>query len=542
MRDAKQGWWLLAGLTAVCIAMAILQFRWTGELSRGESERRRSDLVSRLELLSRAVDAEFGTQLRALIPDPPEVEGGSWQEAHIAHYGNWQRAAEESVALFRRLWVARPNGRGELPLYVVDDQGVREVEWPQALAHFRDSALARLKDGGRPDLNGNPAFMEAPVFGAEREIEWMLFEMDRAAVGPWLAQLAATNLDLSQFRYSVETTTGDLLSGEKLASPDVARPAFAMRPMLAGRREPRGGRDGRGSRGGRGGAADRGEGRWVVAAVHREGSLEAAVRKNRIRNLTVAIVLLALIAATAIALVRYTRLARETAESERRFFATVSHELRTPLTAIRSASQSIAEESMSEARRMQYAGIIARHSEHLSDLVDQVLYYAASGTRPESRTLGAVDLQNVITRAVEAAGLDLRASGCSMDIDLPGELPRVKGDAAGLRRLFQNLISNAARHAGEGQSIRVEGSTGGGLVEIRVLDRGPGIDDSEMKKIFEPFYRGERARASQTRGAGIGLSLVRDIAAQHRGSVRASNRTDGRGAVFAVKLPVEGEA
>jgi signal transduction histidine kinase len=286
---------------------------------------------------------------------------------------------------------------------------------------------------------------------------------------------------------------------------------------------------------GRGGGGDRN--RWTLSAWHRDGSLEAAVATARWRNLAVASLLLALILASGLALLRFTRQSHEAAEAERRFFAGVSHELRTPLTAIRAAGQNLQDNIVrEEAQKQQYIGIIVRHAEQLSDIVDQVLHYAAA-SKSHAQPQGSVDLASVIASAREAAGLEIRGAKCELELDVPDSLPPVQGDASALRRLFQNLIGNAARHGGDGRSIRIEASELQGFVEVKVMDRGPGIPGDELPRIFDAFFRGARARSKQTRGAGIGLSLVHEIAGAHGGKVTASNRKGG-GAVFTVQLPI----
>ena len=249
--------------------------------------------------------------------------------------------------------------------------------------------------------------------------------------------------------------------------------------------------------------------------------------------------LIGMIAAAGFALLRFTRQTREAAEVERRFFATVSHELRTPLTAIKSASQSLLDGTVKEERQQkQYAGIIARQAEQLTDLVEQVLYYAAAAAR-SPRSKAAVNTAAVLRSAIEGIAHDARAAGCQIEAEIPEVLPEILGDAASLRRLFQNLLHNAVRHGSEGKVIHVRAQTAGRELEVQVADRGKGLEDGEVNRIFEPFFRGERARSQQTRGAGIGLSVVRDIAQSHGGSVTAENRKDGvNGAVFTVRLPL----
>lgn len=117
--------------------------------------------------------------------------------------------------------------------------------------------------------------------------------------------------------------------------------------------------------------------------------------------------------------------------------------------------------------------------------------------------------------------------------------PEISGDAAALRRVFQNLLTNAARHGGSGGWIGLSAKAVNGaeaMVEVRVADRGPGIPESEQVGIFKPFVRGSAAQERQIRGSGLGLSLVKEIVEAHNGVVLVRSQP-GQGATFTVRLP-----
>ena len=112
----------------------------------------------------------------------------------------------------------------------------------------------------------------------------------------------------------------------------------------------------------------------------------------------------------------------------------------------------------------------------------------------------------------------------------------ITGDAAALRRVFQNLISNAAKHAAAGKWIGIEAVQHNDSIEIRIRDKGPGIPAAEQRRIFEPFVRGKAAEEAQTRGSGLGLSLVKDLVEAHGGSVTLHSEPPD-GCTFTVNLP-----
>jgi signal transduction histidine kinase len=112
----------------------------------------------------------------------------------------------------------------------------------------------------------------------------------------------------------------------------------------------------------------------------------------------------------------------------------------------------------------------------------------------------------------------------------------VPGDEALLARVLDNLLDNAIKYGGEGGPVRLEGRRENGTVLLAVQDRGPGIKSDELDKVFDPFFRGDHARAGTATGFGLGLALARRVAEAHGGSIRATNAPGG-GARLEVRLP-----
>ena len=112
----------------------------------------------------------------------------------------------------------------------------------------------------------------------------------------------------------------------------------------------------------------------------------------------------------------------------------------------------------------------------------------------------------------------------------------VTADPAKLHDIFKNLVENASNYSPERSRITLEAEPEDDWIVLRVLDQGTGIPAADLQRIFERFYRVDKARSRETGGTGLGLSIVRHLAELHRGHVRASNRPEG-GAVFSVRLP-----
>ena len=170
-------------------------------------------------------------------------------------------------------------------------------------------------------------------------------------------------------------------------------------------------------------------------------------------------------------------------------------------------------------------------------MVEQVLEFAGAKKNP---VRAPVALDEVLREAIAAAEPDTQAARCDIAIEIPNTLPTVSGDAAALRRAFQNLIANAAKHGGAGGWIGITAESTNGssppVIEVWIEDRGPGIPENERAEIFEPFVRGAAAQSAQIRGSGLGLSLVREIVEAHGGTVNVRSE---HGATFTVRLPVK---
>lgn len=283
-------------------------------------------------------------------------------------------------------------------------------------------------------------------------------------------------------------------------------------------------------------------GAWLVEAWPRPGALEAAVERSQRRNIALALCLNLLMLCTGFALIHYAGKSRELAERQLQFVATVSHELRTPLTVIRGAGQNLLRGVVKNQEDLEeYYRLILRHTDQLKEMADQTLSLAGTG-REVSAATSAVDLAALMRESMNAVADEVKGLGCEVEFLCEEPLPKVLGDPGALRRVFQNLLSNAAKHGGSGRWIGIQlrkgtlNRNGGDAVVVSVTDRGEGIPQAELKKIFEPFFRGAEARSKQVRGSGLGLSVVRAIVEHHGGEIHVSSRA-GQGSTFEVRFP-----
>jgi two-component system sensor histidine kinase SenX3 len=283
-----------------------------------------------------------------------------------------------------------------------------------------------------------------------------------------------------------------------------------------------------------------GPGIWELGVAHKGMSLAAAFEQARWRDLLMSLAVEALLLAAIVFLVIASRRMQRLADQKMQFVAGVSHELRTPMSAIAILSRNQADGLVSGPEKVkQYGELIHQQSRRLNEMVEQTLQYAGiqSGLRRAAKH--QLDLRQLIQEAVDARREQLASGGFEVEIALSPDLPPVLGDARLLRTAFDNLLSNAQKHADAGLWIRVSAvySRPEKEVQISVQDRGGGIDPADEAEIFEPFSRGRAAVEAQIPGSGLGLSLVRSAAEAHRGSITLVN-SPGRGSSFTMHLPV----
>lgn len=216
-------------------------------------------------------------------------------------------------------------------------------------------------------------------------------------------------------------------------------------------------------------------------------------------------------------------------DSQRRFVANASHELRTPLTINRTLIEvALAEQNVPEATRRLGSTLLDVNERH-ERLIDGLLLLASSQGQLTQRS--RVDLAETVARAVELAADVARQKGVEMTLDL--RMAEVVGDPVLLERLAANLIDNAVRYNVEGGWVSAVVSVQGHRAHLSVENTGAVVPDTAVDGLFEPFRRltAERTAAPEgtqrSRGAGLGLSIVRAIALAHGGDVRAVARPGG---------------
>jgi two-component system phosphate regulon sensor histidine kinase PhoR len=216
------------------------------------------------------------------------------------------------------------------------------------------------------------------------------------------------------------------------------------------------------------------------------------------------------------------------------FVSLVSHELRTPLTSIRGYVELMLAEDLSDDQR-RFLGIVDRNSERLLALVSDLLFLAQIEAGKLAIELGSVDLKKVVEECIETASAVAEAKGIELEATM-GSLPKIEGDRTRLHQVLDNLLDNAVKYSDPDGDVQVSAHMNRRVVDIVVRDQGIGIPAKDLERIFERFYRVDRARSRETGGTGLGLAIVRHVAVNHGGEILVESR-EGEGATFTLRLP-----
>jgi two-component system phosphate regulon sensor histidine kinase PhoR len=226
---------------------------------------------------------------------------------------------------------------------------------------------------------------------------------------------------------------------------------------------------------------------------------------------------------------------RRADQVRRDFVANVSHELRTPLTAIRGYVEALLDgPSTADARR--FMEVIARHTLRMERLVSDLLRLARLDAGQETADRVPCAVSGLVTAAEHDLHTVLEARKQRVVTSVGDGAETISVDAAKFHDVLRNLLENASNYSPEGGTIEVTIDRTEDGLRIRVADRGPGIPEADLTRIFERFYRVDRSRTRDPGGTGLGLSIVRHLVQLHGGRVSAANR-EGGGALFTVILP-----
>ncbi len=223
-------------------------------------------------------------------------------------------------------------------------------------------------------------------------------------------------------------------------------------------------------------------------------------------------------------------------EIRRDFVANVSHELRTPLSILRGYIETMIDDpKLPRSETARILEVMDQHSKRLGLLANDLLTLAQIESDRSTLELSEIDLLRFFNDLVRDWNKKFAAKNLKVVVDVDGDCPKIRADEARLREVFDNLLDNAVKYSNENGEIRLCAGRHDGAIALSVSDSGIGIGSEDLPRIFERFYRADKARSRELGGTGLGLSIVKHIAQLHGGSVEAESVL-GKGTTIRVVL------
>jgi two-component system phosphate regulon sensor histidine kinase PhoR len=221
----------------------------------------------------------------------------------------------------------------------------------------------------------------------------------------------------------------------------------------------------------------------------------------------------------------------------REFVSNVSHELKTPLTAIQAYTETLLNGAIDDPEHnREFVSRISEQGERLHHQIIDLLSLARIESGAPSFEIVRLSIAEEIQKCVRTHAAVADGKSITLSAEGSTDACDVMADAEGVREIFDNLIDNAINYTPEGGRVSVSWSAEAGRVRVSVADTGPGIAEEHQKRIFERFYRVDRARSRELGGTGLGLSIVKHLVHVFQGSIEVES-TLGKGSTFTVRLP-----
>lgn len=234
---------------------------------------------------------------------------------------------------------------------------------------------------------------------------------------------------------------------------------------------------------------------------------------------------------------------RKTEEMRREFVANVSHELRTPLTNIRSYAETLVDGAGDIPLTMEknFLGVILNESDRMTHIVQDLLTLSRFDSGRSELKLETFSFQSAVRDIHSAVLMEAQRHGHTLTLDLPDGLPDIVGDRDRILQVMMNVVSNAIKYTPDGGKIGISAGRNPLRVWMQVTDNGIGIPPEDRSRIFERFYRVDKARSRESGGTGLGLSIAKEIVDRHEGIIALVERP-GPGTTIRIELPIEGPA
>ena len=232
---------------------------------------------------------------------------------------------------------------------------------------------------------------------------------------------------------------------------------------------------------------------------------------------------------------------RKNQEMQREFVANVSHELRTPLTNIRSYAETLSDSAgdIPPAMEKKFLGVILNESDRMTHIVQDLLTLSRFDSGRDELKLSWFSFEGAVQDLYNAVYMEAQRHSHTMKLCVEPGLPQVRADRERIMQVMMNIVSNSIKYTPDGGQIQISAGQNGSRVWMQVDDNGIGIPAADRPRIFERFYRVDKARSRQSGGTGLGLSIAKEIVARHEGVLELVDR-EGPGLSVRMELKIEG--
>jgi signal transduction histidine kinase len=224
----------------------------------------------------------------------------------------------------------------------------------------------------------------------------------------------------------------------------------------------------------------------------------------------------------------------------REFVANVSHELRTPLTSIRSYAETLTDyHDIPREMENDFLHVILNESDRMTKIVQDLLELSRFDAGNFTLVMEQFPLEKSVLSVCDAIALEAKKHGHEITAEFESGMPKICGDKARIEQVLLNILSNAVKYTPDGGAIDITGGRTDSKAWVKIKDTGIGIPQEDLTRIFDRFYRVDKARTRESGGTGLGLSIAREIVSRHGGEILIESAA-GAGTTVTVLLPIEG--
>ncbi len=228
---------------------------------------------------------------------------------------------------------------------------------------------------------------------------------------------------------------------------------------------------------------------------------------------------------------------RQVEQSRKELIAAIGHDLRTPLASLRLMAEAIQDGVTDDQQTKMFMGRISGEVTYMSGLIEDLFELSQLDAGSLKLRCEPGNLSDLISDTLESMRAQAEIKHQSLNGEIEGHIPLLSFDMRKIQRVLNNLVGNAIRYTPEGGKITLRAWAEFGKVLVSVIDNGEGINPTDLERIFEPFYRGERSRGREHGGAGLGLAISKGLIEAHNGTIRVESR-EGKGSTFTFQLPL----